>query len=211
VISSPWHLLREPPAIAARAALGTDHPLAHALELQTVFVRDVLAVVGVALALAAATVIGFVSWPALVIALVVAGALVAAGLFARAAVRSRALDVIAEGRERVPVPAVARERERLLDARHRRMLAGSLARLRSAAERPAPWAPRSTVPAYPGTLRAVGPELAELEALLAQPLGTARGVALVKRLLVDGVSPLHGGDAQRLREELRRITLLLAA
>ena len=203
------HPRRDPAAPTARAVLGADHPLARALELQTVLARDLLAIT--LLTVATASGLAALPRPAVAIAAAVACLLAAATLAARATVRGRARDLIAEGREDVPVAAVARECERLLGLRHRQMLARSLRRLRVAAEGPPPSRSRGTRPLHADTLRTVGPELRQLEALLGQPHGGARGVALARRLLVEAASPLRAGDPQRLREELRRISILLAA
>ena len=201
-----WHLN---PA-DADAALGPDHPLARALELQAVLTRDLIAVAALSILLAAATAAALIAWPAAVIGGALTLVLGVCALLAHQTVRERAFDLIAEGREGVPVGVVRRERDRLLEACYRQMLARSLERLRAAAERPAPWSPSATFPAHPRTLRAVDSELRELEALLSEPTRSARGVALAQKLIADAVSPLHGRDTQRLREELRRIKLVLS-
>ena len=196
---------------AATAALGPEHPLVRAIELERVLVRDVLAVAAVGTLVLVAIASGMVEalWPAAAVVLpMFAFAICAAA--ARAAVRRRAWDLIAEGRECLPVPVIARERERLLAAAHRRMLARSFARYRMAAQAP-PW-PRGSATAVRGrTVRDVDAELRALERLLEECESEARGVVQAERLIVDAGSPLHGGDPQRLREELRRITMLLAA
>jgi hypothetical protein len=81
--------------------------------------------------------------------------------------------------------------------------------IRRAAEEHPQWLRSSALPYCPRTLSAATPQLAEIERLLRGDAAGLRGIALAQRLLVDGSSPLHGADAQRLSEELRRIVVLL--
>jgi hypothetical protein len=53
------------------------------------------------------------------------------------------------------------------------------------------------------------PQLEEVRRLVLAERPGPRGVALLQQLIVAADSPLHGADAQRLREELRRIAVLL--
>ena len=126
--------MRRPPGIAARAGgapprsasavLGSDHPLARATEALDSVVRQSLAVaavlVGSIIDLLAGR-RGLPPWPP-------APPSSWSGLTAIAAAcrqtqRDRALALILEGRESVPVAAVQRQRRRLLDPRTRTTLA----------------------------------------------------------------------------------------
>jgi hypothetical protein len=123
-------------------------------------------------------------------------------------VRDGARDLIAEGRETLPIIAVQRERRRLL-ARHRRKV---LARTLDAMVRQATSPP--TIPsARPlfdiRVVAGVSGDLRAVISLLQKKHARARGVALTERLIVDGGSPLYGQDQTRLREELHRVRGLL--
>jgi hypothetical protein len=182
------------------------------LELQDVVRRQLLAVGAFIPALTGAVAIGSAAAPWLL----GADALIAAALGGFAAVlrqrrREYALDLILEGRERLPLAAVADERRRLLERSHRRMLAHTLELIRRAAQEQPPWLRSSALPYCARTLSVTASQLEEIERLLRGDAAGLRGIALTQRLLVDGSSPLHGQDAQRLSEELRRITMLLNA
>ena len=191
--------------------LGPDHPLARAdSRLRTL--RAQLAVT-VVFGLARPCWSPLLGPPALRLSL---GALRRRGLVAlrrvrgaRSSLRERAFELIASGREELPLPAVESERSRLSDRRYRRRLARTLdvdqrrarpARLVVADRR----RPR-------GRARRARNELREIARLLRElPNVRARGVALVTRLIRDGAtSPLYQGPALRLREELGRIRHVL--
>jgi hypothetical protein len=189
--------------------LGPDHPLARAdSRLRTLRAQ-----------LAVTVVLGLVSllaWPllgssALHLALgaeAVSTVLGGAVLLARASVRERALELIASGREELPLPAVESERDRLSDRRYRRRLARTLDVISAD---PGPrewWAP---IAANREAVHAARAELSEIARLLRDmPNVRARGVALATRLVRDGAtSPLYQGPAPRLREELGRIRHVL--
>ena len=189
-----------PPA----ALLGAQHPLARDVESLQVVARDVPTVVA-ALACGAIGWLDGAPWGAPVMlgaaaALVLLGAW-AAALHARE--RTHVRQLILDGHERLPLPVVQRERRRLLDPRLRAQLARSLLEMVGSEPPPAPvYLPR--------VVRETEPEIRRLAALLrGEPCG-ARGVALVERLLRDGLSPLYGDDARPLREELRRLAFLLS-
>jgi hypothetical protein len=196
--------------MGSSAVLGPDHPLARAdSRLRTL--RSQLAVTAVlaALSLLASTLLGaqalHVAAGAAVVSLVLAGAV----LLARASLRERALELIASGREDLPLPAVESERERLSDRRYRRRLARTLDVI-SVAE-PAAWEWWSPIAGNRDAVQGSHAELAEIARLLRElPSVRACGVALVTRLVRDGAtSPLYQGPAPRLREELGRIRHVL--
>lgn len=122
--------------------------------------------------------------------------------------RARALDLILEGRERVPVTAVDRERGRLLNPALRSSLAASFDSLVDEA-----LTSRKLPPSYlfqRVVVAAVADELRDVAALLRVEPESARGVALARSLLTDGVmSPLLRGDVAALGQELGRIRYLL--
>ena len=125
--------------------------------------------------------------------------------------RDIVLDLIVDGREALPLRSVARERRRLLDRRHRVLLARALDALRE--EAAIPLVRRSSpLPLYSRrVVAAVAPELEETAQALRRSDASVRGVALSERLLSGHDSPLYGDDADRLREELRRVRFLLDA
>jgi hypothetical protein len=198
--------LRLHEAVLAREVLGVGHPLVHVLELQDLVRRDLLVLCALVPAVLGGLVLGLESaaW------LAGATAATAAALGAGAAIlllrrREAAIGLILEGRAQLPLPAVAEERERLLNPAYRRMLARSLALIRRGAEARSPWPALYCAP----MIRGVADELRELEALLTRKAVDVRGVALTYELLVDGRSPLHGSDPRRLSEELQRIAAIL--
>ena len=124
--------------------------------------------------------------------------------------RDRAIALIRDGRESIPVAAVQRQRRRLLDPRTRTTLARNLAVMIDQAS------PRRGLPACricplfdPAVIRAVADDLRAVTRLLDSDHAPVRGVALVEHLLTDAFSPLYGNQAQPLRQELHRIGHLL--
>lgn len=200
-------------AHAARSILGTRHPLTLALSRRHVVAKQLcvtltVLVVGLGVAVldirAGELVLGA--------AAIVAGALTVALAIARRVVRDRVDDLIASGDDAVLVAPVIRRRRQLASAKERERLARSLERLLRDARR---W--NEILPQFrplPGVqcLRDTVPEAQAVIALLRSERVAVHGVALVARLLGDGVtSPLYGGDARRLREELNRIRYILAS
>jgi hypothetical protein len=189
--------------------LGHDHPLVRA-ESQERTLRAQFAVT-VVFGFAAAFASPFLGRAALRLSI---GASVVAGLFALAAfvahtrLRERAFELIASGREELPVQAVESERSRLRNRRYRRKLAHTIDVLR-AQPQARDWF--SPVCADHASVTAAQAELRELSRLLRElPTVRARGVALVTSLIRDGAtSPLYQGPELRLREELGRIRRVL--
>ena len=200
---------RDPRADEPEAVLGHEHPLARAEQRMRKVRRQLVAVV--ALLVGAAVVL-------LVRLGDTRGLLLAAGLVlawlgisfvtASASRRDRALDLIAEGRDALPLDAVRRQRQRLLNPRHARDLARSLDHIRSESR---PGARRRTFgpPLYfPAVIRQLDEELARIVELLRSPAPGIVAVARAERLLGGERSPLYGEDPRRLGEELRRISLV---
>ena len=134
--------------------------------------------------------------------------LAGATVLARSSLREHALELIACGREELPLPVVESERSRLSDRRYRRSLARTLDVIRADPEPHEWWSP---VYADREAVHGARDELTEVARLLRElPNVRARGVALVTRLIRDGAtSPLYRGPAPRLREELGRIRHVL--
>ena len=122
---------------------------------------------------------------------------------------SRRFELIASGREELPLPVVESERSRLSDRRYRRQLARTLDVITAAAR--AEGVVVAGVRRPRGGARRRATSCIEVARLLRElPTVRARGVALVTRLIRDGAtSPLYRGPAPRLREELGRIRHVL--
>jgi hypothetical protein len=189
--------------------LGPEHPLARAdSRLRTLRAQLAVTVILGLVCLAASRLLGS---PALHLALgagVVSVGLLIAVLLARASVRERALELIASGREELPLPVVESERHRLSDRGYRRRLARTLDAIIADPDPRDWWSP---VYADREAVHGAHAELREIARLLRElPNVRARGVALVTRLVRDGAtSPLYQGPAPRLREELGRIRHVL--
>ncbi len=194
---------------SARALLGPEHPLVRVLDALDEVARRLVAVATVLGASLAGTAAGIAFAPAMAVgaALVLLGLVTAGALhFQRRRQHARAL--VAAGREDLPVPAIERERARLMSPRTRLRLAAGYEHLVADAAAPevAP-GPRLFDRFLVG---AVAKDLRELARLLRAEPARARGIALAWRLLCDGVtSPLHGRDPAALREELGRVRFLL--
>ena len=162
-----------------------------------------------------ASAVAFVDGASAALALVLATAIVESALVCNAAVlscsnRDGVLELIVQGRGDLPLPAIARERRRLLDRGHQQHLAGWLDGIRDQAEHPIR-APRARPIFSVRVVAAVAPELVTIAAQLRSGDTGLRGVAATQRLLVDGTSSLYGQDENRLCEELHRIRFLLGS
>ena len=189
--------------------LGPEHPLARAdSRLRTLRAQLAVTVALGFVSLVASLLLGSNALHLALGAGAVSAVLAGAMTMARASVRERALELIASGREELPLPAVESERDRLSDRRYRRRLARTLDVISAD---PGPrewWAP---IAANREAVHASHAELSEIARLLRDlPNVRARGVALATRLVRDGAtSPLYQGPAPRLREELGRIRHVL--
>jgi hypothetical protein len=197
--------------VDAHSVLGPHHPLARVTTQLSVAIEQSVAV-SVVLALA---VVALIHDLAIGAPLAVAAAAVLAALLARvgvllAASNRRALELIAQGRGALPVEAVARVRQRLLDPAQRERLARSLDVIRAEAWRP----PSECHPIRPlysvRVVRAVSFELGEMARLVRRGRGL-RGLAATEQMVTDGCSPLYGDDEAVLRQELGRIRFLFAS
>lgn len=195
---------------SARAFLGDDHPLVRVSDWLCALRKQSLAVAALGMLSLVALVEGE---PAALVALAAdaaVGATLAVAVCALAwRARWHALTLIDQGQECLPIAAVRRERQRLLDPRHREELAAWLETVCDEARHPA------AMPAFPHPLfrprviAAVQPQLAATATALRADNPGVRGVLGTQRLLEQGASPLYGHDADLLRRELQRIQLLL--
>jgi len=196
---------------AAERILGARHPLTIALSRRLVVARQLLVATGTVLVGAAGLAAGvphagLLLGAAAFVAVVFCVALV----LARRVVDDNVDGVIASGNDSVLVPAVVRKRRKLTSLEERARVARSLERLLRDARR---W--NEILPQFrplPGVqcLREVGPETEAVIRLLRSDRVEVQGVALVARLLGDGISsPLYGGNPRALSEELNRIRYVL--
>jgi hypothetical protein len=189
--------------------LGPDHPLARAESQERTLRAQFVVTVG--FGLVAALLSPQLGQPALHLSMgaaAVAAIFLAAAFGARLRLRARAFELIASGREELPLVAIESERSRLRDRRYRRRLARTLQVITLQPESREWW---STIYADRASVVAAQAELLEIARLLRDlPSVSARGVALVTRLVRDGAtSPLYQGPALRLQEELGRIRHVL--
>jgi hypothetical protein len=188
--------------------LGPAHPLTRVSRATATVARQARAAALLLAAALAATADGVAWAPAADVgaALTLAG-LGALALALRVRARWEARELIARGEEHLPLAPVQRERRRLLSERARDSLAASLERVLAQADEP--W-PRFAPPLFDvRVVRAVADDLRATAKALRAGAASARGVAVAERLVSCGDSELHGGEPDRLREELRRIRFLL--
>jgi hypothetical protein len=123
--------------------------------------------------------------------------------------RELCVRLIAEGREFVPIAAVARERRRLRDPRHRAQLARVIGQLAE----PPPFGvhPVSARPPVHALVAGpVRPQLHELAARLSDSDMAPRGVAVAELLVSSPMSALYGSEPELLRREVGRVRYLMA-
>jgi hypothetical protein len=189
--------------------LGADHPLARADSRErTLRAQFAVTVVFGLVAALASPLLGPAASRLSLGATAVAAFFLAAAFVARLRLRARAFELIASGREELPLDVVAQERSRLRDRRYRRRLASTLQVITLQPPSRELWSP---IYADRASVQATRAELLEIARLLRElPSVSARGVALVTRLVRDGAtSPLYHGPAPLLREELGRIRHVL--
>jgi hypothetical protein len=191
------------------ALLGPDHPLARAERReQTLRAQFAVTVVFGLVAAFASPWLGVAALQLSLGAAAVSALFLAGAWFARMRLRERAFELIAVGREELPLEAVECERTRLRNRRYRLQLARTLEAITSQTRQRDWWAPaygnQESVLAAQGEIREIARLLRDL------PSVRARGVALVTSLIRDGAtSPLYHGPALRLSEELGRIRHVL--
>jgi hypothetical protein len=192
---------------SAAATLGCDHPLARATERLDAAVRQLIAV-GLVLAAGVIASCAGVGWaPALALS---AGVVLVGLSLIAASYRQResdcALALILQGRERLPVSAIQRQRHRLTDPCTRQQLAVAIETIIRRAGRPPRLSTRGTIPLFDvRVVAAVIPELTAVAARLRGDSAPLRGVARAERLVADGRSPLYGHSVEALRDELQHV------
>jgi hypothetical protein len=194
------------------ALLGREHPFVRDTERLLSVGYACAAVSVVLLGATAALVAGWSSAPAIVLAAAAAEiALLARTALLVASRRIHAFDLIAGGHDDLPIPAVERLTAKLRSARYRQRLISSIEDLIAPRRRPFDVA---TVPwEFMGAdlVAGVRRELDVIARLLRNSDASVQGVALMRQLLFDGTSSLHGHDIRALREELARVRFLLEA
>jgi hypothetical protein len=195
--------------MSSSSVLGSDHPLARAeSQERTLRAQFAVTVVFGIVAGLLSPLLGEAAWRLSVGAAAVAAFFLAAAFVARLRLRGRAFELIASGREDLPLESIASERSRLRDQAYRRKLARTLQVITLQPEARDWWTPTYADRASVVAARA---DLLEIARLLRDlPSVSARGVALVTALVRDGAtSPLYQGPAVRLQEELGRIRHML--
>ena len=190
--------------------LGRDDPLAPVTAQLSVAEGRCLAVAAMLVIGVCVLVLGVSHGAALTIAAAIVLVVLLVRIGALSAARDRrAVELIAQGRGALPVRAIARARQRLLDPAERARLARTLEHIRAEAALP-PGQRGPVPPLYRApVVRAVAPELADVARLVREG-GGLRGLAGAEQLVTDGRSPLYGNVEVLLRQELGRIRFLLA-
>jgi hypothetical protein len=191
--------------------VSDDHPLTRASAALDATVRQLL-VVAAMFAGSIAAALEHDSWAralAIASAIVLVG-FVAATLLRRQTRRDRALDLILEGRQSVPVSVVQRQCRRLSRPKTQRTLARALNSMVDDTLRRSWPLPLSSRPLLHRPLIArLQREIRAVAELLGSGSATIRGVAFCERLVTDGASPLYGEDPLALNAELCRARTLL--
>jgi hypothetical protein len=136
----------------------------------------------------------------------VLAALTAVALVLKQRVSDRATDLIAEGREALPIAIVQRQRQRMLARRRRKALAKALDTVLWQATAPRRIMTRGTHPLFDvRVIAAVAADIRAVIALLQTETPPARGVALIDQLITNGQSAFYGHEVKPLREKLHHI------
>lgn len=115
-------------------------------------------------------------------------------------------ELIAQGHDTLPVPAVERQRQRLVSPRRRRALARTLDGMLGRATAPPRTRARGVRPLFDVRVVAtIATELRVVIGLLQIQNARVRGSALTEHLLTNGGSRLYRSDARSLREVLHRV------
>jgi hypothetical protein len=125
-------------------------------------------------------------------------------------VSDRATDLIAEGRETLPIEIVQRQRHRLLARRRRKALAKALDTALWQATASRRIMTRGTRPLFDvRVIVAVAADIRAVIGLLQSETPTPRGVALIDQLITDGQSAFYGHEVKPLRDKLHHIRYAL--
>jgi hypothetical protein len=214
--------VRRLPSIAARpdpaappddtAILGRGHPLVRVVDAVQVAIRQWTVAAVILLGSGVALVDGR-TWgaPLAVAAAIVLAILTIVVLSLRQRRRDLAIDLIIDGREDIPIPAVRHEYERLTSKRTRQALTRTFEGIVEDVTRPPRLQLRGSQPLYHRTVVArASPELQSIAGLLKIDASSARGIARAERVITGATSPLYGCDPRALREELRHVIDLLS-
>jgi len=195
----------------AASALGGEHPLVRSLARERVrAVQVAITLVPVLFGIAGVLRHDLRAPVVLGAAALVELALLATFLAVRGQAREHARELIAAGRERLPLHVVDRERRTLASSRTRRQLARSLERHLRDADRWESMFPRTRPLVDVRRLRFAKRETKDVVTRLRSQSASVRGVAAVFQLLTDSrSSPLFRGEEHELRVELARIAELL--
>jgi hypothetical protein len=197
----------EPAAQSARTVLGSAHPLSRATEAVTAVARQWLTCA----AILAGSIIAQLERHPWGTVLTASSALVLAALTAllvilKQRVSDRAIELIAEGREALPIATVRRHRQRLTAPKTRNALAKTLDTSIRQATNPPRIVTRGTRPLFDiRVIAGVATDLREVVVLLQSGNPPAPGVALIDRLITDGQSAFYGHEIEPLRQELHHI------
>jgi hypothetical protein len=196
----------------AERLLGSDDPLVGALERRAIAAGQLIVSVAVLVVGTA----GVITGAQAAIPLVIASAAAVVGFGCRAAARAsdrrdRACELLIAGRGDVSLAVVDRGRRRLLDPRRRETLARSYETLGDEPSATGTLPCRASVIVTPSVMAKVRPELALIAVLLRDEAPPVRGVAAAERLITTGGSSLFGRDHEVIRQDLRRIALLLSS
>jgi hypothetical protein len=201
------------PTSTGVTALGRDHPLARATDTLRIAVRQWCVVAAMVIGAGIASLEGHTWGLPLTLAagatLLLVSTIVIAAHGRR---RDRAIDLILDGHDSLPIGVVQHERRRLESTRTRAALARRFEDIVELSAHPhlaRTWASR---PLY--HLRVVvraTPELIEIVRLLRTRPVSIRGVASAERVIAHAESPLYGFDHRALRSELARVADLLDA
>ena len=196
---------------SAADVLGPDHPLVRAVEMVSTATRQSIVIATVFAGSVVAVCAGARSAASIAASagIVLVGVVIRGAAF-RQRESDRAIDLILQGRETLPVTAIQRQQRRLIDPRTRLGLARAFETVISQATVRPKLRTRGTIPLF--EVRVVAPvraELAAVAALLREACPVALGVARAERLLTDGRSPLYGQSVQALCDELQHVRRLL--
>ena len=208
------HLAIHPPRLVeTRAArlLGPGHPLVRALERRASLHVAAVAVGAMlygSLILAARG--GHSATPVALAAGVVEALTCFCLMLATTEIRSLVLGLLVEGRERLPLPELQKERARLLDARRRRREAQWLARAANGTDLGFGLPGRVPPLISPSVAARARLELLQVAAAVSRDQAGVAGLALLELLATEPWSPLYGDDPRALREALSRVRFLAA-
>ena len=194
----------------AEDLLGRNDPLVRSLGRQAVALTQLYAVI----ALTAVCAVGFAAGAYGVIPVLVASTFATLGLAGRAALRvldrrDSVRDLIIRGGADVPLAFVQRERNRLLDRRRREILAHCYESIGDEPGASGRVPCRACVIVSLKLMAEVRPEMKLIAALLRDDAPGVPGVAAAQRMVSTGTESLYGDDEEILRQDLRRIAVLL--